>query len=107
MPQFVLSPNESPLESPGTTDTTYLDPFTALPESYRPKSKWKSFVEKMKKSNKTVEGEEQKTSARLTEKNLTQHFNPDYQKEVEIYRSQKRYMRAKRKSVASWMEGLP
>jgi hypothetical protein len=89
----------------------YLDPFTALPEGYLKKieSGWKikSLIIGLK--DLRPGSPTSPTTPKLTEKNLTQFFNPaSYNEELDFVGREWLLMREKRRvGVVSWIEGLP
>ena len=94
-------------ESPRSS--LYVDPFTTLPEAYREKSLWKSLVKVVRDLGESQREAIPPSPLRLTERNLTQYFNPEYSDEVpiEISEDYRRTLRLKQASVSKWIEGLP
>jgi hypothetical protein len=91
--------------------SSYLDPFTALPEAYVRKieSSWKiksliTGLKELRPGSPTSQ-----STLKLTEKNLTQFFNPaSYDDEMDLSGKEWILMREKRRvGVVSWIEGLP
>ena len=86
----------------------YLDPFTTPPAGYKQRSVWKSLL----KALREFKGSEDKknvppSTLRLTERNLTEYFNPEYDPEWEIYSSTRKILMKKQEGVIRWMAGLP
>jgi hypothetical protein len=104
---LTLATASTETESPRSS--LYLDPFTTLPEGYRTKSKWKSLVKILRGlGERPTKASIPPPSLTLTERNLTQFFNPDYIDVVEEpYILTKKHLMAKRESVSAWIERLP
>jgi hypothetical protein len=91
--------------------SVYLDPFTALPEGYLQKieSGWriKSILIGLK--DLRLSAPTSQPVLKLTEKNLTQFFNPAaYNEELDLGGREWLLMREQRKDgVVLWIEGLP
>jgi len=113
------TPPSSPSPSP-SPDSPYLDPYTAIAEGYQ--SRWQSFIAKLsslkrRKSTSTSSSassapqKQPKTvRATLTERNLTQFFNPDYTDVHEAFQERRvnpYNNRGKKERVGEWIRGLP
>jgi hypothetical protein len=97
-------------------NSAYLDPYTTLPEGYQPRTtRWRLLIAKLQafKSRKTADPEAaalaalDQNVANLTERNLTEFFNPEYSDEVQLIRENPYDNSRKRERVGSWLENLP
>lgn len=96
-------------EPPQRPSSCYLDPNTTLPEAYQPRSRWRVLLKKLRLGAK-LDPEEKNLgppSALLTERNLTELFDPHYSSNVEVYQEVRVRRHQKKKSISEWIEKLP
>jgi hypothetical protein len=87
----------------------YLDPNTTLPEAYQPRSRWRVLLQKLRLGAKLDPQEKDlgPPSALLTERNLTECFDPHYSSNVDVYQEVRVQRHQKKKSISEWIEKLP
>jgi hypothetical protein len=83
----------------------YVNPLTAVPDSYRPR--WRLLLEILGGKHQQKRTEDQGRVALLTERNLTEFFNPNFDPN-ETYDGTKGYgERTDVTEIEEWMRGLP
>jgi hypothetical protein len=99
----------SAASEPQRPSSCYLDPNTTLPEAYQPRSRWRGLLKKLRLGAK-LDPEEKKLgppSASLTERNLTEFFDPHCSSNVDVYQEVRVRRHQKKKSISEWIEKLP
>lgn len=104
--QATASAASEPAQRPSSY---YLDPNTTLPEAYRPRSRWRVLLEKLRLGAKLDPQERNLAppAALLTERNLTELLDPDASPNADVYQEVRVRRHQKKKSISEWIENLP
>ena len=97
-------------EPPQRPSSCYLDPNTTLPEAYRPRSRWRVLLQKLRLGAKLDPQEKNlgPPAALLTERNLTELLDPDRASpNPDVYQEMRVRRHQKKKSISEWIENLP
>jgi hypothetical protein len=95
-------------EPPQRPSSCYLDPNTTLPEAYRPRSRWRVLLQKLRLGDKLDPQEKNLAPpALLTERNLTGLLDPQYSPSPDVYQEMRVRRHQKKKSISEWIEKLP
>jgi hypothetical protein len=80
-----------------------------LPEAYRPRSRWRVLLEKLRLGAKLDPQERNLAppAALLTERNLTELLDPDASPNADVYQEVRVRRHQKKKSISEWIENLP